>query len=180
MNTLNDILRALFGSRPVFANVATGVHEGGLTRKLSYAISERYLLGAGTLSESEVTLCGSDQMPLGVITDSGSAGDYVNVAPLGNASSTLLMVASEAITAGSPVYVADDGQVQNEPEFAGEYYHVGHALSSASTAGDLIEVIPQTPAKTIIIDAFTGTASSDIASLGAALADAPDKVIVLS
>ncbi|WP_309383803.1 capsid cement protein [Cerasicoccus frondis] len=178
MNKLNHILRALFSPRPAFANVAAGVHEGGITKTLGEDVATRHLLGA--LIGSEVIINHSDTMPQGVITDSGEQDDIVNVALLATSPSTLLMVASEAFAIGVPVYADDDGKVRNQPNSAGECYQVGYAVGTASADGDLLEVAPHAPLKVSIISAFTGAATTDIAALGAALGDAPDKVIVLS
>lgn len=180
MNTLNHILRALFDPRPVFANAATGVHEAGITKTLGESVSTRHLLCTFGGTDDEVITNHADGQPIGVMSDTGAAGDSVNVALLSAHTGTLLMLASEAIAAGSPVYTTDDGYVQGEPEFPGEYYQVGYAVSGAKALNEPIEVMPQAPVKTLVIGAFSGTAATDIATLGAVLAEAPDKVIVLS
>lgn len=179
MQTLSKILLALFGARPVFANVATGVHEGGITKTLEQDVATRHLLGKQGSTAGEVDLCAADDLPLGVITDSGEAGDPVNVALFSTSTATLRMVAGEAIQQGQPVYTADNGKVQNQPGVVGEYYLVGHALTTAAGDGELLEVLPTAPRHTKVIASFTGTAGTDIAALGAALSDGPDKVIVL-
>lgn len=164
---------------PIFSNVAEGTHAGNMTCELSEAISQRYLLGAhdGT---GKIQITDGDVRPFAVITDSGEAGDRVNAALLCCAGSTLLMVAGEAIAAGAEVYAAAGGQLQGQPTVAGVFYHVGFALGAASGAGQIIEVEPIAPRKTVVISALTGTAAIDIASLGGAYAQAPDKMIVLS
>lgn len=180
MTTLkNIIIHAILGNQPIFANVATGVHEGNITKTLESAAATRYLLGTPGSAPGEVDICGDSDAPLGVITDEGAVGDPVNVALLGSASSTLLMVADGPIAAGSALYTAADGKVQEQPETTGHYYQVGFAVTSASSDGDRVEVMPVSPRLTIVIDPFTGTAATDIDSLGTALMDAPDKVIVL-
>lgn len=179
MKNLVNHIRAYF-ARPVFANVATGTHAGGITKNLEQAASTRYLLGKPGSSVAEVNLCGAADQPLGVITDEGEAGDPVNVALLIAASTTLLMIASEPIAAGSRIYTDANGKVQNEPAAPGDYYEVGIALTAASANGDAFEVCPSAPRKTKVLSAFSGTAATDITALGAALSDAPDKIIVLS
>jgi len=180
MNTLKQILTVIFAMRPVFANVAAGVHEGGITKTLEQAAASRHLLGKAGSASDEVDLCGASDRPMGVITDEGDAGDPVNISLLGVSNSTQLMVASEPITAGSPVYTAANGQVQNQPTVTGDYYLVGFALTAAASAGEQIEVQATAPRHVKLITAFTGTAGTDIAALGAALEDGPDQVIVLA
>lgn len=179
MNTLKNILLALFGARPAFANVATGTHEGGITKTLEQAAASRHLLGAQGSAANQVDLCGAGERPLGVITDEGDAGDPVNVALIGVTPNTLLMVASEPISLGSAVYTAANGKIQNQPTTGGDYYLVGHALTPAAADGDRLEVSPVAPRLTKILAPFSGTAGTDIAALGAALADGPEKIIVL-
>lgn len=180
MTTLkNIIIHAILGNQPIFANVATGVHEGNITKTLESAAATRYLLGTPGSAPGEVDICGDSDAPLGVITDEGAVGDPVNVAMLGGASSTLLMVANGPIAVGSAVYTAADGKVQEQPEISGNYFQVGFAVTAASSDGDRLEVMPVTPRFTIVLDAFSGTAATDIDALGVALGEAPDKVIVL-
>lgn len=164
---------------PVFCNVAEGTHAGQLTRTLESATGTRYLLGTPGSASSQVDICGASDLPLGVITDEGAIGDLVNVALPGSASSTVLMVASEAIAIGDSVYTAASGKVQDEPATAGTYYQVGTAVTTANSDGDILEVDPVAPRKTVVLAAFSGTAATDIAALGTALEGAPDKVIVL-
>lgn len=164
---------------PIFSNVAEGTHAGQLTRTLESAAGTRHLLGKPGSSTSEIQLCGTSDLPLGVITDEGVPGDLVNVALPGSASSTVLMVASEPIAVGAAVYTAAGGKVQDEPAVAGIYYQVGTAVSPASGDGEVLEVDPVAPRKTVVLAAFSGTAGADIAALGTALEEAPDKVIVL-
>ncbi|MBK1858087.1 DUF2190 family protein [Cerasicoccus arenae] len=179
MNTLKNILLALFCARPVFANVATGVHEGGITKTLETATTTRHLIGKAGSTEAEVDLCDAADLPLGVITDEGTVGEPVNIALLGAVPSTLLMVASKPISAGSSVYTAANGKVQDQPTLAGDYYHIGYALTAAASDGERLEVCPVPPRKTKVMNTFSGTTSEDIANLGAALQAAPDKIIVL-
>ena len=165
--------------RPIFSNVAEGTHAGQVTRTLEVAASLRYLLGKPGTASSQVDLCGPSDLPLGVITDEGAIGDLVNVALPGSSSSTVHMVASEAVSIGDSLYTAASGKVQNQPSSAGTVYQVGTALTSAGGDGEIIEVDPVAPRKTEILAAFSGTAATDVAALGTALEGAPDKVIVL-
>ncbi|MGE9296383.1 MAG: DUF2190 family protein [Puniceicoccales bacterium] len=179
MNPITQMLLAIFGRLPVFANVGYGVHEGNLTKTLESDISTRHLLGKPGSSSAEIDLCGVGNRPLGVITDTGNEGDAVNVALLGSSTTTVLMVASGPITAGSPVYTAGGGKVQSQPSSPVTVYQVGIAVSAASGNGECFEVLPIDPRKTAIIAAFTGTASTDIAVLGSTFEAGPDKIIML-
>ena len=168
-----------FRNEPVFANVAEGIHSGGITRQLENAVTARYLLAKDGTAEGEVDVCGASDAPAGVMTDTGSAGDLINLSLIGNTATTVLMVASAPITAGADVYTAAGGKVQTQPASVGTYYCVGRALTAAAADGNLLEVEPVTPRKTVLIGAFTGVASADIAALGTALANGPDRLVVL-
>ena len=125
------------------ANVAEGTHEGNITREADAAITERHLLGKIGSASDRVALCGASDIPIGVITDEAEdTGDLVNVALLGSARSTLLMVASAAITQGALLEPAASGRVQTLGGGAGTHHVVGRALNAAAAAGDLVEVDP--------------------------------------
>jgi hypothetical protein len=126
--------------RGAFAN-SVGTHAGHITRNADVVIGRRHLLLAVGSDAAHVTLCGSGGKALGVAMDEAAAvDDPVDMALLGCASSTLLMVASEAINAGELIFPASDGKVQNAP-MGGVHYCVGIALSSAAQDG-LVEVDP--------------------------------------
>lgn len=135
-----------------FANIAEGRHATGNVTKLTDAsISTRYLLGKDGSDDNHIAACGASDIPLGVITDEASAAEEpVNVAILGNAVGTLLVVASEAITVGEHVYTAASGKVQDLPGSAGTYYEVGVALTAASADGDVIEIAHTVARKTVV------------------------------
>lgn len=164
---------------PIFSNVAVGTHAGQITRTLESDVSTRYLLGKVGSTSQKVDVAGAGDLPLGVITDAGGSGDLVNVSLLGSAQSSVLMVASEVISAGDDVYTAVSGKVQDQPASVGTYYHVGRALTDAAGDGDVVEVDPLAPRKTAVIPAFSGTVSSDLGNLGFAHEGAADKVIIL-
>lgn len=133
--------------RRVAANTITGTHAGGVvTRSAEEAFATRYLLcKTGTAPATQVLICTDGDKPLGVVADEPASGDYANVQLLGNVPGTLLMVASEALTAGGDVYTADDGKVQNLPGSAGTYYKVGRNLNAAAADGDVVEVAHHHP-----------------------------------
>ncbi|MEM9226569.1 MAG: capsid cement protein [Verrucomicrobiota bacterium] len=170
-------LKHLCGRQMVFANVAEGTHAGRITRQLENAISTRHLLGKQGTASNQIDVCDASDLPLGVITDTGSASDLVNVDLLGQAPATVLMVANQSISAGADVYAAASGKVTNRPVAAGTYYMVGRALTEASGDGATFEVVPIAPLKSVVIAAFTGNATTDTASLGTALALDPDKIM---
>ncbi|MBC2593049.1 DUF2190 family protein [Ruficoccus amylovorans] len=172
-------IKKLFHARPVFANSAEGTHAGRITRILENTVSVRNLLGKIGPTADQTSLCGAGDKPLGVITDSGEAGEHVSISLLSASSTTILLVASEAILAGQDIYTSASGKVQNEPTAAGTYYLVGRALTAASGDNTLVEVEAFAPRKVIVLNAFTGNPSTDMATLGDTFGQAPDKVIVL-
>ncbi len=172
-------IKQLFRARPVFSNTAEGIHAGLITRTLESAVSVRHLLGKIGGSASQVSPCSASDSPLGVITDAGAPGDPVNINLLGTSPSTVLMVASEAISAGEDVYTAAGGKVQDQPAATGTYYQVGRAVTAATGDNAVLEVEPCAPRKLIVMDAFSGNGNTDVVSLAAVLEQAPDKVRVL-
>jgi len=130
------------GADPVFSNIAEGTHEDGLiTRTLDSAITTKHLLGKRGDSAGDIDICGASEMPIGIITDEGDAGDNTAVQLLGCAGGTVKMVASGTIVAGEVVYTAAAGKVQDLPTDAGTYYHVGVAVTAASD-GEEFEAVP--------------------------------------
>jgi len=132
---------------------SAGSHAfAALTRTADGALaSEHLLVKPGSNKATEVALCGKNDMPLGVATDSAADGDTdVGVECLGGAGGTLLMTAAEAVAAGVEVYTAANGQVSDLSAVAGTYYKVGLALSAAGAAGDEIEVAPCYPVATTV------------------------------
>lgn len=135
----------------VFANIAEGTHANSLTKKADAAITTRYLLGKIGSDVNHVAACGASDIPIGVITDEAAAAeDLVAVEMLGVSKRSILMVASEAISAGEHVYTAASGKVQDLPAGAGTYYEVGLALTAASADGDIIEVAHCVARKTVV------------------------------
>ncbi|WOO41167.1 capsid cement protein [Rubellicoccus peritrichatus] len=176
INKLINVIR----HEPVFSNVAEGTHAGQVTRMLESDITTRHLLGKIGSASTQVDLADAGDAPLGVITDCGEAGDYVNVSLPGSVDSTLLMIASEAISAGEDVYTAASGKVQDRPLVAGTYYQIGRALTDAAGDGDVLEVEPVSPRKTVVMDAFSGSSIVDFLALSTTYEKAPDKIIMLS
>ncbi len=164
----------------MFSNVAEGIHSGGLTRALDNEVATRYLLATVGAAADTVDICGESEVPLGVMTDTGAAGDLVNVALPGNTATTLLLVAAGAITVGADVFTAAGGKVQAQPTTAKSLYHIGRAVTAAQNANELIEVIPLVPTKVTVMAAFTGSAATDVAALEVVLQGGPDRVVVLS
>jgi hypothetical protein len=135
----------------VFANSVPATHFGSVTRLTDVAVGTRFLLGKVGSDAAHVALCGATDVPLGVIDDTASdAGEDVSVQLLGCADSTLRMVASAAVSAGSPVYAAASGKVRVLPSSAGTYYLVGIALTAATADGQVIEVDPVAAVRTVV------------------------------
>lgn len=132
----------------VFAN-STGTHGGHITRLADAAHTARHLLVAVGSDASHVAVVGSG-IPLGVCTDTPSAaGDAVNVALLGCAQSTLQMVASASVTAGTELVAQASGKAGPTPVLPGTYYKVGIALTDAAQDA-LVEVDPR-PATPVVV-----------------------------
>lgn len=131
------------------ANIAEGVHEGAITRKVDAALSVENLLVKRGSDDDHVAVCGASDCPQGTVSDTPSeAEEYVGVNLLGCAKSTLKMVAVGAVTAG-PLFTAAGGKVQNLPSAPGTYYQVGNGLHAAAAAAE-VEVDPCCPIKTVV------------------------------
>lgn len=127
--------------RVFLANIAEGTHDGGITKAVDAAITERFLLGKIGSAADRVAVCGAADIPLGVITDEAAAvGDLVSVALLGSNRGTVKMVAGAAIAQGALLEPAANGRVQTLGAGAGTHHVVGRALDAAGAAGEPIEV----------------------------------------
>lgn len=91
----------------------------------------RVKLSAGVLAAA-----GSTDVEIGTLQEESFASGDVRAVLLRNAAGTAEMVASEAITAGNPVYAAASGKVA-----ASGTVLLGIAISAASADGDIIEVL---------------------------------------
>ena len=154
-NKVLNILAWVFGLRfsglVSLANIAEGTHEDSITKLADAALTDRHLLVKFGSDADHIAVNGASDDPLGVCNDEPSAAEReANVIILGVSHNTVLMVASEAITAGERVYTAASGKVQDEPSAAGTYYCVGRALNAASTDGDEIEVEPCFPIALVV------------------------------
>ena len=88
------------------------------------------------LSSGVLAVAGATERMLGTMDrPSFASGDKVSVR-LRTAQGTRKMVASEAITAGNPVYAAASGKVSADGSVL-----EGYALEAATTDGDVIEVM---------------------------------------
>ncbi len=152
-------------SIPHFSNVAEGTHEGSLTKKADAVISTRFLMVKIGSDADHIAVCGVGDRPLGIATDEAEgAEDLVNVNLLSPSASTQKAVASEAIAVGATVFTAASGKVQNEPVAAGTYYLAGRALTAAGADGEVIEIEPQAPIRTVVI-ATLGNVNAEIGAL---------------
>lgn len=145
---LNSLERRRFVSA---INIGEGTFKNAKTYKADAAVATRFLLAKIGTDQNHSAACGANDIPIGVITDEAAAAeDLVAVELLGISNRTLLMVASEAITAGEAVYTAAGGKIQDLPAGAGTYHKVGHALTAAAADGDLIEVQHCAPIATVV------------------------------
>jgi hypothetical protein len=136
-------LFALGRKREEVCNVAqsVGTTENGVINLLCSvaAITTRYLLvqpGASPGVNFIVNV--ATTRPLGVVMDEPAVGDAAAVQLLGAKPGTMKMIASKAITAGSPVYTAAGGKVTDA--YGATAFLVGRALTAAGADGETIEV----------------------------------------
>ncbi len=149
------LLASWFNSRPrtkvkSLANdgaLTVGVHAGSRITCYheSAPVSTRFLLvtqGVGGDNYVKTPASVLD-VPLGVCTDEPAATtDPINIQGLLGADQTVRMVAAGAIAAGTPVVTNGDGKIKALPSVAGLYWCVGFARTTATTSGDLVEVMP--------------------------------------
>lgn len=151
--------------RIALCNIGEGTFAEGRVSKLAdAAVTTRYLLAKEGSDADHFDICGAANRPWGVITDEAAIGDMVNLELFGLINRSILMVASEAITAGSDIYAAANGKVQDEPATAGTFYRVGRALTAAGADGDVLSVIPLPPVKVIVL-ALPGNTNDEIGNL---------------
>ena len=136
----------------ILSNLFEGVHDTSKTYALDADVTTRFLLAKIGSDDGHVAVAGAADIPIGVINDEGSAGDFIAVGLLGK-SPTKRVVASEIIAAGEEVFAAANGKVQNRPSGAGTYYFIGIALSTSVGDGDVMEVNDGVPQKLVIAGA---------------------------
>jgi hypothetical protein len=137
----------------ILSNSTIGSHSGNITKLAGESISSRHLLGKFGELESDVKICGAEDLPFGIITDEGSSGEIVNVALLGGPD-TLFAVASEGICAGSILVPADGGKVKALPQptsSSATYNTIGIALTSTASGGGIIEFVSCVPQQHTVI-----------------------------
>lgn len=124
-----------------------------LTRTAEAALSKYGVVTEGT-DIGEVNVCGASGIPIGVAYIEGSdesmvADDLVTVHRFASGE-PCWVIANEAITRGEAVFTAASGKVQDLPASAGTYYQVGYALTASAADGDLIQISPCSPLKTVV------------------------------
>lgn len=157
------------------ANVAEGIHEDAMTFYADAAIATRFLVMKAGSDADHAVAAGAADLPIGICTDEATdAEDPIAIALFSASSKTRKVVASEAITKGSPIYTAASGKVQNEPAIAGTYYRIGRARAAAAADGDVVEIETHLPVKVVILAALTSpdTADGSDAATTQALANA--------
>lgn len=148
-HTLSMVLLAIVsmfrfgGNREEVCNVAqsVGTTENGVVNLVCSiaAITTRYALvqpGASPGVNFIVNVLAT--RPLGVVMDEPAIGEAAGIQLLGAKPGTMKMIASAAITAGSPVYTAAAGKVSST--YGATAFLVGRALTAAAADGDIIEV----------------------------------------
>ncbi|MDR1457883.1 MAG: hypothetical protein LBI47_03485 [Puniceicoccales bacterium] len=142
----------------ILSNSTIGTHACNVTKQAEEAIPTKYLLGKFGTQKTDVALCGSSDLPIGIITDeaadptSGWPKEIVNVALLGSPN-TLQAVASTEITAGSIVVPAENGKVKPLPAPTGNDQictMIGIALTPATADGQVIEFMSCVPQQHVV------------------------------
>lgn len=123
-----------------------GTHsEGNITFTAATAIKERYLFGAltnGATIKVSPAGAGNKTRAIGVITDSASAGDPVNMQVMGSNAGTMKVLAGSSITAGDLITADSNSRACSyEASKTGSFFIYGIALSDAS-AGECVEFTP--------------------------------------
>ncbi|MDR2677768.1 MAG: DUF2190 family protein [Puniceicoccales bacterium] len=132
----------------IFANVAEGTHEGNITFLAAAPIETAHVLVA--LQGNAVHPTAAGELPIGVVTDEADAAeDPVNVQLLGGGA-TALIGAADPISAGTFVVGTANGKIIPLPSAPGTYRVVGIALSSATMAGEVVEVLTGLPYNIVI------------------------------
>jgi hypothetical protein len=170
--SIRQLRRALGFPVNVCTNaLGDGVHESGILSKRADAThSYRYLLVKTGTDADHVAVNGASDKPLGLCADTPEAAeDPANVHLLGAVKGTQLCVASEAITAGSDLYTAASGKVQNEPTSAGTYYRIGRAVTASGADLDVIEFEPCLPQLVKIVANGSTLAQTQAAMSGGAI-----------
>lgn len=132
----NIILRLFYKGVWAENDTLVGVHpDGAINCEANGAIARNSLV---KLSSGKVVASGAAELPLGVAQDNVVAGERVAVKLLGNATGTIVGIASEAISQGDALYAVADGKVaKTKPVASGTHYLIGYALTSAAADGEL-------------------------------------------
>jgi hypothetical protein len=142
----------------ILSNSAIGTHACNITKRAEEAIPTKYLLGKFGTQKTDVALCGSSDLPIGIITDEAAtptsevSKEIVNVALLGSPN-TLQAVASTAITAGLILIPTENGKVKPLPASTGSDQictMIGIALTAATADGQVIEFMSCVPQQHVV------------------------------
>ncbi len=123
----------------IFANaqMASGVHDGALTKFASTSNLPPYRLVCFAEDSDHVRLCQANEMPIGAVHQTSQ--DPLCVYLLGSCKQTVQLKASDVVKAGTLLCADADGCIKSLPTTAGKYTCVGLALTSGAK-DDLIEV----------------------------------------
>jgi len=124
--------------------------QGTMTKIADAAQATKHLLVKFGSAATHIAVNGVATAPIGTCPDTPALGDSAAVLLLGSASESITMVASEAITVGSRVFAAADGEISDLPAGAGTYFCVGVALEAAAADQDEIQVDPCIPFSVVV------------------------------
>lgn len=149
MKKLINMFMRLF-ARGVWAENDTlvGIHADGVINcEAGGTIARNALV---KFSNGKVVACKAAELPLGVAQDNVAAGERVAVKLLGNATGTIIGIASETISQGDVLYAVADGKVaKTKPTTSGTHYQIGYALTSAVADSEL-EIQHHTPVAVVV------------------------------
>lgn len=139
MRLLILLLAGLFSGkifRTANAEGLTGEHDSSCSRLSSAAITVRHLLYKQGADADHIAVCtATTDTPLGTVADEPTAAEVPVTLRLIGRGPTKRMVASAAIAAGVPVFLAANGQIASSGTVK-----VGESLTAAAALNDVIEV----------------------------------------
>lgn len=127
-----------FGKESAFCNIAEGTHAGHITVVAKNAIAAANLVVK--FDQGGIAVANVGDVPAGVCTDSGDAGDILDVALPGCAESSFICISGTDVKEGDNLYTSNAGKVVKRATIGS--FKVGVALTSAP-AGGMVEVDPQ-------------------------------------
>lgn len=142
--TINGFLRAFEPREECHNSFAAKPHPHGNIQLVAEAVmAVPFLLVKKGAAAGSFDLCGVNDEPLGVATDTVAVAEKGNVEHFGATQGSLTVIAAAAIAAQVRVYTAAAGKISSTGG-AGTYL-VGRSVTAAAAANDEIEIVPCFP-----------------------------------